>query len=263
MDESELEQLCSEAFEMQSDWRSRGVEGRREADKAFDQLLHRIAESTGRSYDEVKYEAVEEWIRDKFCCVGRRRGAPTPHVVGGRQLARPSRSACSGPTDDRRGPVPSCARDRRDQGATVQLGNRAADAFVHVENQLSEERANALGRVGDRLEQAIAAWERLDVGPDGSTEERHLALMAVRDAAYALLVQRDCAGFRHGNLAWIRRHYAIPDAALPRDRGVPSAGHRQAAADRQCLAGDVAGDPLEQRRVGRAGRDRVAGPGRL
>ena len=41
-------------------------------------------------------------------------------------------------------------------------------------------------------------------------------LTEVRDATYALLVQRDCIGFRMDNLAWIRRHYDIPDRALRR-----------------------------------------------
>lgn len=85
-----------------------------------------------------------------------------------------------------------------------------------IERALAEERADALGRAGDRLEDAIDTWELLvDVGR--ATEEQvGAALTEVRDAAWALLVQRECVGFRGDNLGWIRRHYRIPVAALRR-----------------------------------------------
>ncbi|MBW3663108.1 MAG: hypothetical protein KY469_08415 [Actinobacteria bacterium] len=80
-----------------------------------------------------------------------------------------------------------------------------------VEVALIEERANALGRVGDRLEEALSAWR---VAVDGDPAEREAALVRVRDAAWALIVQRECVGFRCDNLRWIRRHYDIPPEAF-------------------------------------------------
>lgn len=82
--------------------------------------------------------------------------------------------------------------------------------------ELLAERANALGRAGARLEQAIRDWRRFDSSGRSDESEASALLDRVRETAYALLVQRDCAGFRCANLQWIRDHYDIPDAALRR-----------------------------------------------
>lgn len=66
-----IEELCSLAVAKQEEWRAGGADGRREAYAHFDRCLHAIA--TGRSYDEVLYEAVEDWVTAKFCCVGKAR----------------------------------------------------------------------------------------------------------------------------------------------------------------------------------------------
>lgn len=85
-----------------------------------------------------------------------------------------------------------------------------------VERELLAERASALGRAGRRLERALATWNHVSARPETAAAELEAALIEVRDATYALLVQRDCTGFRMDNLAWIRRHYDVPDAALRR-----------------------------------------------
>lgn len=85
-----------------------------------------------------------------------------------------------------------------------------------VERALAEERADALGRAGTRLEDAIETWELLVEVGHATEAQVHAALLEVRDAAWALLVQRECVGFRADNLGWIRRHYAIPPSALAR-----------------------------------------------
>lgn len=85
-----------------------------------------------------------------------------------------------------------------------------------IERALAEERADALSRAGARLEDAIDTWELLvDVGY-ASEAQLGAALTEIRDAAWALLVQRECVGFRNDNLGWIRTHYRIPQAALRR-----------------------------------------------
>ena len=85
-----------------------------------------------------------------------------------------------------------------------------------MQRELLEERAYALGRVGRRLERALARWKALEHAADVASPEVEEVLDEVRDATYALLVQRDCAGFRMDNFAWIQRHYDIPAAALRR-----------------------------------------------
>lgn len=85
-----------------------------------------------------------------------------------------------------------------------------------IEAALAEERAYALGRAGLRLEDAIETWALLvEVGH--ATEDQIAAGLAeIRDAAWSLLVQRECVGFRGDNLGWIRRHYPIPSEAFRR-----------------------------------------------
>lgn len=85
-----------------------------------------------------------------------------------------------------------------------------------VERALAEERADALGRAGTRLEEAIDTWELLIEVGHATEAQVHAALVEIRDAAWALLVQRECVGFRADNLGWIRKHYRIPATALRR-----------------------------------------------
>ena len=73
-----------------------------------------------------------------------------------------------------------------------------------------------MGRLGRRLERALARWKAIEQVDDVEPSEVEEILGEVRDATYSLLVQRDCAGFRMDNFAWIQRHYDIPDAALRR-----------------------------------------------
>lgn len=88
--------------------------------------------------------------------------------------------------------------------------------MLGVERALAEERADSLGRAGTRLEDAIDTWHLLQQVGYASEEQVAAALAEIRDAAWALLVQRECVGFRADNLGWIRTHYAIPRAALDR-----------------------------------------------
>lgn len=93
---------------------------------------------------------------------------------------------------------------------------RALDGRARVELELLAEQASALGRAGARLEDAIDTWRLLvDVGV-ATAQQIAAAVDDLTAAAYALLVQRECAGFRFANREWVRRHYAIPDEVLRR-----------------------------------------------
>lgn len=90
------------------------------------------------------------------------------------------------------------------------------DYHQAVLEALAGERANALGRAGRRLEEAVDTHRLLvEVG---RAEDQQIAasLRAVRDAAWALMVQRECAGFRSKDLAWLRTHYRVPAEVLRR-----------------------------------------------
>ena len=70
-----IEELCALAVDKQNEWRAKGGEGRREAYRHFDRCLHTVAEMNGRSYEDVLYEAVEDWVTATFCCLGRNQPA--------------------------------------------------------------------------------------------------------------------------------------------------------------------------------------------
>lgn len=94
---------------------------------------------------------------------------------------------------------------------------RSSIAFhATVEEALAAERANSLGRAGRRLEEAIDTHRLLVEVGAADAGQLDAALQEVTDAAYALIVQRECCGFRQDNMGWIRRHYAVPAAALRR-----------------------------------------------
>ena len=67
--QTELVELCKVALEQESDWREMGPEGRTAAFERFQQLLHTIADLTGRTYEDVLNDAVEEWVTVHFCSI--------------------------------------------------------------------------------------------------------------------------------------------------------------------------------------------------
>ena len=67
--QTELVDLCKAALEQESDWRETGPEGRTAAFERFQQLLHTIADLTGRTYEDVLNDAVEEWVTVHFCSI--------------------------------------------------------------------------------------------------------------------------------------------------------------------------------------------------
>ena len=93
---------------------------------------------------------------------------------------------------------------------------RRSGRMAGIERALAEERADSLGRAGDRLEDAIDTWELLVEVGHATESQVGAALQEIRDAAWALLVQRECVGFRGDNLGWIRAHYRIPMDAFRR-----------------------------------------------
>lgn len=82
--------------------------------------------------------------------------------------------------------------------------------------EIAEERAHTLGRAARRLEEAVAAYRAATGAGGGDAEQVESALRQARDAAWALVVQRECAGFRSRDLGWLRDHWQVPDEVLRR-----------------------------------------------
>ena len=85
-----------------------------------------------------------------------------------------------------------------------------------VLEEFAGERAFTLGRVGHRLQEALAAYRAVIEADGDDPEQVDTALRRARDAAWALVVQRECAGFRSRDLSWLREHWQVPEEVLRR-----------------------------------------------
>lgn len=83
---------------------------------------------------------------------------------------------------------------------------RAQETHRRITEEIAQEKAVALGRAGERLEEALAhvaaVGRRLDAAPDPETEARLLAeyetaRARAHRARLALLIQREAVGLRH------------------------------------------------------------------
>lgn len=87
-----------------------------------------------------------------------------------------------------------------------------------IEDELAKERADALGRTGRRLEDALHDYRAALDAASGALDAEHaeVHLRRIADRVYALVVQREAAGARADGLGWLRAAYDIPEAALKR-----------------------------------------------
>lgn len=96
--------------------------------------------------------------------------------------------------------------------------DRRAGEPLDVEVELVKERAEALGRAGRKLEDAVTAYRAALRAAEGvlsaGTQEALLADIAAQ--LYRLVLQRECSGARHGNLEAIRVAYDVPVEAIRR-----------------------------------------------
>jgi hypothetical protein len=96
---------------------------------------------------------------------------------------------------------------RMPQSLTKRLRFETGEAVLQYE--LLQEQASALGRMGDKLEKALAAL-RDHHGAEGRAEK----LRAAADAAWCFFVQREVMGLR--DRAAVVAQYAIPREVLNR-----------------------------------------------
>lgn len=107
-----------------------------------------------------------------------------------------------------RGPLGASAAARR--VANARRGQAS------LEREILAERAESLRRAGDRLQEALESRALLVEVGLATADQLEAALADVADAAWSLIVQRECAGFRMDNLAWIRAEYDLPPEVLRR-----------------------------------------------
>jgi hypothetical protein len=79
-----------------------------------------------------------------------------------------------------------------------------------------EERAAALGRAGRGLALAIELYRTAMAGGPVSPQEQDVLIDDIAAHLYRLVLQRECAGARAGNLDAIVAAYDVPPAALRR-----------------------------------------------
>jgi hypothetical protein len=94
--------------------------------------------------------------------------------------------------------------------------SRSWSYYESTLRELDGERAHTLGRAAIRLEDALTAYRRLLDAGEPEAQQIETALQRARDAAWALVVQREAAGFRSRDFGWLREHWQVPEEVLRR-----------------------------------------------
>ena len=87
----------------------------------------------------------------------------------------------------------------------------AGTAYDALQQEMLQESASALGRLGRALEAALAAIEAFDAGRGADTDRRRLVRQA-GTALWHLVVQREACGLRSG--AQLYRDYRVPQEVI-------------------------------------------------
>jgi hypothetical protein len=108
--------------------------------------------------------------------------------------------------------------------------NSLRSGWVTLEYEIAEERASALGRLGRRLEAALAA---LAAYPPTATSERTIRDSLVEEAGYALwlfIVQREACGLNDSR--HVMQTYRVPNEVYARMGPIISRAERTSPAHR-------------------------------
>jgi hypothetical protein len=92
--------------------------------------------------------------------------------------------------------------------------NSLRSGYATLEYEIAQERASALGRLGRRLEAALAA---LAASPRTATSDRKIRDSLVEEAGYALwlfVVQREACGLNDS--AQVMQNYGVPTEVCAR-----------------------------------------------
>ncbi|MBX5162075.1 MULTISPECIES: DUF6665 family protein [unclassified Rhizobium] len=101
---------------------------------------------------------------------------------------------------------------------SLRQSQQNTNGFNVLEYELTSERADTLGRHGQKVEAALAALRAWTTNHQ-SDEERERLLNAASDAVWAFFIQREICGLRNNRDA-IQR-YGIPNEVIARLGAVP------------------------------------------
>jgi hypothetical protein len=113
---------------------------------------------------------------------------------------------------------------------------RAENPAAALDYEIAREKASALGRLGRRLEAALAALAAFDaqvdeegaVSPALRRERRDALVAAAGEALWMFIVQREACGLRDSNRAM--RDYGVPAEVRLRMGIFPATGQRSSSA---------------------------------
>ncbi|MEL6436882.1 MAG: DUF6665 family protein [Pseudomonadota bacterium] len=100
-----------------------------------------------------------------------------------------------------------------DLAARIRMARSGDPLLEAFDYEAKQETASALGRVGKKLEDAVAALERHDATP-GANTDRDVLVQEVADQAWAIMIQREAFGFFASRD--IQKHYRVPREAMLR-----------------------------------------------
>ena len=105
---------------------------------------------------------------------------------------------------------------------------RAENPAAALDYEIAREKASALGRLGRRLEAALAALAACDAQADeeviGSRERRDALVAAAGEVLWSFIVQREACGLRDSARAM--RDYGVPAEVRLRMGIFPTTKHR-------------------------------------
>ena len=105
---------------------------------------------------------------------------------------------------------------------------RAENPAAALDYEIAREKASALGRLGRRLEAALAALAAFDAQADeeviGSRERRDALVAAAGEVLWSFIVQREACGLRDSARAM--RDYGVPAEVRLRMGIFPTTKHR-------------------------------------
>lgn len=108
--------------------------------------------------------------------------------------------------------VPMTVRPPQNLGGPL----RPETGFNVLEYEIAQQKAQTLGDLGQKLEEALSRLRSFDpaqAGPDGAARQAAL-LDAAAERAWSLMVQRELSGLRHWDA--VVKSYAIPREVLNR-----------------------------------------------
>jgi hypothetical protein len=93
------------------------------------------------------------------------------------------------------------------------LDSLQSQKHTALELEIFKEQATALGAAGKKLRLSIQKFA--SAKSEGFPKNNEAVLLEdMAESFYALVIQREFAGFIEANIEWVRKHYSIPDEVM-------------------------------------------------